>query len=118
MQNLSNKYIDKPFNIFCFPSNQFGNQEPWENPKIKEFIQSGWPDLYKNNNVTFFDKINVNGSHTHKTYVYLKEVYPGLITWNFASKFIINKDGIPCARFDKGATWEEIEDKIIEELNQ
>ena len=116
MEKLSNKYHNQGYQTFCFPSNQFGGQEPWENDKIKEFVQKGWPKLSEN--VILFSKIDVNGNNTHPIYLYLKEIYPGDIKWNFASKFIIGRDGIPCARFDSSQTWEEIESKIVEELNK
>lgn len=116
MQNLSNKYHKQGYETFCFPSNQFGSQEPWEHPKIKEFVQSGWPQFAEN--VVFFSKIDVNGENTHPVYVYLKEIFPGDIKWNFASKFIIGRDGIPCERFDSSQTWEEIEERIMQELEK
>eukprot|EP01083_Nonionella_stella_P087300 242798_1 len=108
MQNLAVKYGDKGYQTFCFPSNQFGGQEPWDHPHIKEFITSNWPHL----NAVLFQKIDVNGDNTDPVYVFLKNAFPGDISWNFASKFLIGRDGVPKARFDSSQSWDEIEKEI------
>ena len=80
-------------------------------------------------------QIDVNGPNTHPVYKFLKECFPGDITWNFASKvpnlarllvaavsltprcsykFIVDREGVPVARFEK-ESWEEIT-KYIEGL--
>eukprot|EP01084_Bolivina_argentea_P239201 402056_1 len=114
MQNLAVKHGNKGYQTFCFPSNQFGGQEPWDHPKIKEFITSNWPNL----NAVLFEKIDVNGDNTHPVYVYLKQVFEGDIKWNFASKFVIGRNGVPVTRFDSSDTWEDIEQCIEEELEK
>jgi len=114
MQGLAVKYGDQKYKTFCFPSNEFGGQEPGTHPEIEKFITEGWAKL----NAEIFQKILVNGPDTHPVYTYLKGVYPGDIGWNFASKFIIGRDGIPCARFDSSQSWEDIEKKIQEELEK
>ena len=49
-----------------------------------------------------FDKIDVNGNHAHPLYEYLKSKQGGtlgnFIKWNF-TKFVINKEGQPVARY-------------------
>eukprot|EP00486_Rosalina_sp_Unknown_P004176 CAMPEP_0201576300 /NCGR_PEP_ID=MMETSP0190_2-20130828/22044_1 /ASSEMBLY_ACC=CAM_ASM_000263 /TAXON_ID=37353 /ORGANISM="Rosalina sp." /LENGTH=217 /DNA_ID=CAMNT_0048007011 /DNA_START=331 /DNA_END=984 /DNA_ORIENTATION=- len=65
-----------------------------------------------------FSKIEINGDNEHKTYKYLKTVFPGDINWNFATKFVVGKDGIPVQRFDKNQTWEEIEKCIQTEIEK
>ena len=114
MEQLAVKYADRGFQTLCFPSNQFGGQEPWDHAKIKHFVEGGWPNLH----AQLFEKINVNGEETHAVYVYLKDVFPGDISWNFASKFVIARDGVPCARFDSSQSWEEIDARIVEELEK
>jgi len=114
MEQLAVKYADRGFQILCFPSNQFGGQEPWDHPKIQRFVDDGWPNL----NAQLFEKIDVNGEGTHPVYAYLKGVYPGDIGWNFASKFVIARDGVPCARFDSSQSWEDIEARIVQELEK
>ena len=39
------------------------------------------------------DKIDVNGANTSPVWKWLKEQQPGDVSWNFAAKFIIDKDG-------------------------
>lgn len=42
--------------------------------------------------------VDVNGKNTHQAYQFLKGVFPGDITWNFASKFIVDRNGVPVRR--------------------
>ena len=46
-------------------------------------------------NANVFTKADVNGPNTRPTYKYLKEqgVLGGDVAWNFAGKFIVDKDG-------------------------
>lgn len=81
-------------------------------------------------------QIDVNGPNTHPVYKFLKTCFPGDITWNFSSKvrralppllshvsacltlpqqFLINRDGVPIARFEK-EPWSEISAAIDELL--
>ena len=41
----------------------------------------------------------------------------GDINWNFSTKFIVGRDGIPVQRFDKNQSWEDIEECIQTALN-
>eukprot|EP00483_Globobulimina_turgida_P008045 UN08061 len=114
MQNLTVKYANRGYQTFCFPSNQFGGQEPWNHATINEYVTRNWPNL----NAVLFEKIEVNGDNTHPIYMYLKQVFEGDIKWNFASKFVIGRDGVPSARFDGSETWDDIEKAIEEELEK
>ncbi len=82
--------------ILAFPCNQFGGQEPGSNAEIKEFA------LAKGAKFDLFAKIDVNGSKEHPLFTYLKNKQSGFlvnaIKWNF-TKFTVNKDGVPTARF-------------------
>ena len=86
--------------ILAFPCNQFGYQEPGTSEDIKNFATSKY-------NVEFdmFEKVNVNGSEAHPLFNYLKEKQAGtmfnFIKWNF-TKFVIDKEGQPVARFSPG----------------
>lgn len=108
------KYESKGLRMLCFPCNQFLGQEPWTEKEIKEWVTGKWPKL----NPTMFSKISVNGDDVDKTYKYLKTCFPGDINWNFATKFVVGKDGIPVQRFDKNQTWEQIEQCIQTELDK
>ena len=97
--------------ILGFPCNQFGAQEPGSEAEIGAFCQ-------KNYGVTFpmFSKIEVNGANAHPLYKYLKDAKPGLlgteaIKWNF-TKFLIDKDGEPVARYAPNTKPEELEAPI------
>lgn len=97
MVELHNKYGgDGKFNILAFPCNQFGNQEPGTNEEIKAFAKSFGAKF------DMFSKIKVNGDDTHPLWKYLKNKQGGtlgnFIKWNF-TKFLINKEGIPVARY-------------------
>lgn len=94
-----------------FPCNQFGGQEPWPEAKIKAAVVEKYGEQF-----LMSSKIDVNGKNTHPVYQFLKKAYPGDITWNFAAKFIVNRNGVPVARFNKMISWTDIEAFIIDEL--
>lgn len=86
------------FEVLGFPCNQFGAQEPAEEPEIGAFCQ-------KNYGVSFpmFAKVHVNGPQTHPLYAFLKQQKPGIfgtrrIKWNF-TKFLVDRKGTVRERF-------------------
>lgn len=92
------KYQAQGFVVLGFPCNQFANQEPEENSKIKQFAQSCF-------SVTFpmFAKVDVNGQHQAPIYAYLQQhllkwCFPKRVPWNF-TKYLINRKGEVCHRF-------------------
>ncbi|CAF1141572.1 unnamed protein product [Adineta ricciae] len=105
--DLYSRYHSQGFEILAFPCNQFLFQEHGSCSTIKSFI--------KKYNVEFpmFDKINVNGDDTHPIYAWLKQTYPGRVTWNFSGKFFVDHHGVPRARANDN--YEEIE-QIIQRL--
>eukprot|EP01084_Bolivina_argentea_P030016 55674_1 len=116
MQKLSIKYGDRGLRILCFPCNQFMGQEPWNEKEIKEWVLAKWPKLAPS--LQLFKKIEVNGDDTHETYKFLKKCFPGDINWNFATKFVVDKNGIPVQRFDKNQKWTDIEKFVQSELKK
>jgi glutathione peroxidase len=97
--------------VLGFPCNQFGAQEPGSESEIGAFCE-------KNFGVTFpmFAKIDVNGEGAHPLYRYLKDAKPGLlgteaIKWNF-TKFLIDRQGEPVARYAPQTKPEELEAPI------
>lgn len=108
---MHEKYNEQGLRILAFPCNQFGGQDPYTEEGIKEFVKK-FNTQYK-----FFSKIDVNGPNTHPVYKFLKECLPGDITWNFASKFVVNQDGVPVKRFEK-ESYEEMEQFFVELLNK
>lgn len=99
LTQMYKKYSDESaggLRILAFPCNQFGGQEPGSAQDIKDFVAKF--------DVKFdmFEKIDVNGKNEHPLFTYLKHEQSGFminaIKWNF-SKFVINKEGKPVARF-------------------
>jgi len=90
-----NKYADRKFEVLAFPCNQFGKQEPGTPSEIKDFAKTF------NSTFPILEKGDVNGDHTHSLFKFLKAVFPGDVTWNFQSFFIIDENGVPVARFTK-----------------
>lgn len=109
---LHEKYQEQGFEIFAFPCNQFGSQDPKPEPEIKEFVQKRFGVKFN-----MFSKINVNGDEAHPVYKFLKSCFPGDLTWNFSSKFLVNRSGIPIARFEK-ESWEAIDAAIAKALSE
>lgn len=106
MVRLYDQYNRQGFTILAFPCNQFLGQEPGSNAQIKKFAQD------KGAKFPLFDKIDVNGGGESEVYTYLKSYFGGPVPWNFGAKFIVNKEGIPVARFGAGDNWDEVEAKI------
>jgi glutathione peroxidase len=89
------KYADRKFQVLAFPCNQFGAQEPGGPADIKDFAKTFNADF------PILEKGDVNGDHTHSLWKYLKSVFPGDVSWNFQSWYIIDENGVPVARFTK-----------------
>jgi len=97
LQELYLKFSPRGFAVLGFPCNQFGAQEPGDAKQIEEFCESKYA-------VTFpmFAKIDVNGSHAHPLFDYLKREKSGLlgssIKWNF-TKFLVDRTGKVVGRY-------------------
>jgi len=117
LETLYKTYQAQGLEILGFPSNQFGKQEPGSSEEIQNFCKVNF-------GVTFplFEKIDVNGDHTHPLYVHLKEKAPGFlgtegIKWNF-TKFLINREGKVIERYGSSTKPEEISKDIENELKK
>ncbi len=108
MSSIHDKYKDQGFTVLAFPCNQFGAQEPGTPEEIKEFVC----ERFKGN-FPIMQKADVNGDEEQPVYKWLKKSFPGDITWNFAAKFLISREGVPIARFEK-ESWETIDERIGE----
>ena len=111
LETLYTKLHGDGLTVLGFPCNQFGAQEPGSESEIGAFCQ-------KNYGVSFpmFAKINVNGENAHPLYKYLKDAKPGLlgteaIKWNF-TKFLIDRNGEPVARYAPQTKPEELEKPV------
>jgi len=111
LQNLYEKYQDQGLEVFGFPCNQFGAQEPGTNEEVKSFCDLNYSVSFK-----MFDKIDVNGSDASPLFKFLKHESPGImgteaIKWNF-TKFLVNKDGQVVKRFAPKDGKSEIESEL------
>lgn len=111
LEAVYEQFKDKGVEVLGFPCNQFGAQEPGNADEIGAFCE-------KNYGVTFplFEKVDVNGDHTHPLFEHLKEKAPGLlgskgIKWNF-TKFLVKKDGTVFNRYAPTTKPEELMDDI------
>lgn len=98
LQRLYDRYQDRGFEILGFPCNQFGGQEPDDEPAIEAFCTTHFDVEFP-----LFAKIEVNGSGRTPLYSWLTEAAlgpdeAGDIAWNFA-KFLVGRDGRVLARF-------------------
>jgi glutathione peroxidase len=98
LQELHAKYGKDGLVVLAFPCNDFGDQEPGNEAKIKEFAK-------KNYGVEFelFSKIKILGKDAAPLYQFLtaKDTNPkhaGAVKWNF-EKFIIGRNGEVVSRF-------------------
>ena len=115
LEKLFEKYKNENFMILGFPSNQFANQEPATNEKIKEFCSLTYDVKFD-----MFAKIDVNGENAAPIYKFLKSNQKGIlgtqdIKWNF-TKFLVDKDGNIVDRYASTTTPESIEKDIIKLL--
>jgi len=114
LQALYEKYQTDGLRIACFPSNEFGGQEPLPEPEIKKYVEETF-------HVTFdmYSKINVNGDGAHPLFKYLKSKQHGTlgdwIKWNF-SKFLIDRQGQPISRYSPMQAPNDFEDDIVKAL--
>ena len=115
LEALYKKLEPEGLTILGFPCNQFGGQEPGDAAAIGAFCQ-------KNYGVTFpmFAKVDVKGPNAHQLFQYLTQAKPGIlgteaIKWNF-TKFLIDRNGGPVARYAPQAKPEELEAPIVKLL--
>jgi glutathione peroxidase len=98
LQAIYEKYKDQGFEVLAFPANEFGAQEPGDNPQIKEFCSTRYKVAFP-----LFSKIVVKGPEIHPVYGFLTSEqtnpkFAGEIPWNF-TKFLVNKKGEVIDRF-------------------
>ena len=115
LEKLFEKYKSEDFMILGFPSNQFANQEPESNDKIKEFCSLTYDVKFD-----MFAKVDVNGENEAPIYKFLKSNQKGIlgtenIKWNF-TKFLVDKEGNILDRYASTTTPESIEKDIIKLL--
>ena len=95
LAELWTRYREKGLMILAFPSNNF-RQEPGSNEDIKAFVSEHYPTC----TFPLFQKIDVNGPHTHPVYEQLKAHVPGDVPHNFF-KYLVGPDGVAVHRYHK-----------------
>jgi glutathione peroxidase len=100
LQQLHEKYAAQGFAVIGVPSNDFGEQEPGDAGKIKEFCQGTF-------GITFpmTDKVVVKGAGAHPFYQWAvatlgDKAAPG---WNF-HKYLVSRDGKLVSSYFSGTT--------------
>lgn len=97
LEELYGKFRDRGFEILGVPCNQFGGQEPGEDPEIAEFCQ-------RNFGVSFplTSKARVLGKEQHPLFAELTRSSDDgervKVRWNF-EKFLVGREGDVIARF-------------------
>jgi glutathione peroxidase len=111
LQRLYERLEPEGLTVLGFPCNQFLNQELGSESEITRFCR-------ENFGVTFpmFSRLKVNGRKTHQLFRYLKTQKRGVlgttfITWNF-TKFLVDRNGNPVARFAPKTRPDELEEPI------
>ncbi|NQZ20435.1 MAG: glutathione peroxidase [Colwellia sp.] len=116
LQSLYAEHQAQGLEVLAFPCNQFKQQEKGNNEEIQQFC-----DLTFNIKFPLFDKIDVNGDHTHPLFTFLKSQARGIlgtksIKWNF-TKFLVNKQGQVVKRYAPSTKPESIKADIEKLLN-
>ncbi len=98
LQALYQRYHARNFNILAFPCNQFGQQEPGDEPVIADFCVGHYATQFP-----LFAKTDVNGEQAHPLFRYLCHTRPGVlgttaIKWNF-TKFLLDRHGRVIERY-------------------
>jgi glutathione peroxidase len=111
LQKLHEKLEHEGLTVLGFPCNQFMSQELGSESEITRFCR-------ENYGVTFpmFSRVNVNGAKAHPLFKHLKKRKRGLlgtpwIKWNF-TKFLVNREGQPVARYAPKVVPESLEGHI------
>ena len=116
LEKLQQKHSADEFSVLAFPCNQFGGQEPGSNQEIVEFCKLNYENTFP-----IFSKVDVKGEEAHPLFNFLTNEKKGLlgtekIKWNF-TKFLINKEGEPVARYAPSTTPEKIQSDIDKLVN-
>lgn len=92
LQQLVDQFSPRGVKFIVFPCNQFGGQEPLDDPAIKTFLEK-----YKYTG-DLTAKCDVNGDNAHPLWAWMKKQKNGKgtltnnIKWNF-TKFLLDAEG-------------------------
>lgn len=119
LSTLHRRYCGEGLQVLAFPCNQFGNGEPGNEEDIADSVFCTYPGIGE---ISFpiMAKVEVNGDHELPLFGFLKSCIKGTlgqsaIRWNF-TYFLVDRDGIPLARFPPGTKLEELEPAVQQAL--
>ncbi|XP_061196058.1 glutathione peroxidase 2-like [Saccostrea echinata] len=130
LNDFATTYGPKGLVVMAFPCNQFGKLEPLDNDEIPLFLQNVRPGSKFEPKFTIYFKIDINGSHSHPVFEYLKVKQPlpqdddgqivrelseiswqpvcrSDVSWNY-EKFLVSHDGQPIKRYNHKTATEII----------
>lgn len=115
LEALWREYRERGLVVLGFPCNQFGKQEPGDAEEIRQFCSLTYDVSFP-----MYAKVEVNGTHAHPLWVWLKQQKGGLlgldaIKWNF-TKFLIGRDGTVLQRYAPTDTPESLRSAIEKAL--
>mmetsp|Transcript_94684 Transcript_94684/g.210496 ORF Transcript_94684/g.210496 Transcript_94684/m.210496 type:complete len:166 (+) Transcript_94684:22-519(+) len=118
--------------VVGFPTAQFNNQEPGDGQEILDCLENVRPGGGFVPNFPLMAKTDVNGARAHAIWTWIKELCPlptsfsyGALTWSPVSahdigwnfeKFLIDRNGWPCRRYDSATPAEAIRDDVVAAL--
>lgn len=115
LEELYRRHRNRGFVVLGFPCNQFGHQEPEDEPAIQEFCSLNY-------GITFplFAKVEVKGPAAHPLFRHLTSRLRGFlgtraIKWNF-TKFLVDKTGAVRGRYGPRRIPARIEPEIVKLL--
>lgn len=98
LQELHRRYGEKGLVVIGIPSNDFGGQEPGSAEEIRGFCDSNYQVSFP-----MMEKVHAKGPDMAPLYRTLttetQAPIAGEVRWNF-TKFLINAEGVPVARFE------------------
>ena len=100
METLLEKYGNMGLEIFAFPCNQFGGQEPKGPREIKKFVaQYGFKGH-------LMGKVDVNGPGAHELFVYLRNhtLNNADIDWNYNKWIFDGKTGAVLRHYESSVS--------------
>ena len=111
LQKVHDEFKDRGFSVLAFPCNQFGQQEPGDEPAIADFCVGHYATQFP-----LFAKTDVNGEQAHPLFRYLCHTRPGVlgttaIKWNL-TKFLLDRHGRVIERYAPMSKPETLAAKI------
>lgn len=102
--SLHEQFHDSGFEILAFPNNWYGQKEPGTNEDIKNLVRETYGAKFPIMNKTDLEESPAFALGILK--------FPGEIIWNFQTKLLFGRDGLPIARWDLLTTSEYMHDEV------